>query len=136
MDSINNIIGSSLNDTSTADDISREIRASIQAVGADLGTMEIKVNAAISQVDSDIASARTQYNTAVASGVTGPALDARLQAVKAAEAQKEVLVGVQQSIKIQTQATKIQSDYTGASSREDIRAAQQAAVDLAKKESN
>ena len=136
MDSINNVCGTSLNATSTADDISREIRASVQAVGADLGTMEIKVNAAISQADADIAAARTQYNAAVTGGVTGPALDARLEAVRAAEAQKQVLVGVQQSIKIQTETTKIQADYSGATSREDIRAAQQAAVDLAKKESN
>ena len=136
MDSINDICDTKLNTTSTAEQISEAIRNSINDATADLGTMEIKVNAAIAQVDSDISAARAQYNNAVSTGMPAAQVSARLDALKAVEAQKEVLVGVQQSIKVQTQATKIVSDYKGATSREDVRAAQQAAVDLAKKESN
>ena len=140
MDTINTAVGTSLNATHDADDVANQIMTKVQtASAAELGNMEIRVSAAITQADADITSARTQYNNAVAAGMTGSALDSRLEAVRSAEAQKQILVGVQETIKIQRDVTKIDNDYTAArssGSREDVRAAQQAAVDLAKKESN
>ena len=133
MNTINSAVGTTLNSTSDAAAVRSQIMAAVNASGADLGTMEIRVNASLSQVETDITNARTQYNTEVAAGRSGAV---QLEALRAAEAKKEILVGVQETIKVQRQATKIENDYTSATSREDRMAAQQAAVDLAKKESN
>lgn len=132
---INGIFGTSFTDTTAAVDISSQIRAAIQSA-TDLKGLEIKIDAAVSAADTELSQARTQYNAAVRSGVGVADAEAR---VKAAEANRELVVGAQQTVKVQIESSKIESDYVAAhtsGSREDIRAAQQAAVDLAKKESN
>ena len=130
---LNTSLGVSLNSGSAASDIAAAVANALKSADmTKLNSMEIAVETAITQANADL-------RTAQAAAASNPG-NANLQKeAQAAAARVQMLRETKESIVVQKEVTTIKDNFDTARSsgnREDLAAAQRAATDLAKKESN